>query len=286
MIPAGSDGPGRIAVVLLGMLCLAGCARGEDPSRGPARRIVSLSPSATEILFALGAGDRVVARSRYCDEPPEARRLPAVGDAFTVSAERVAALDPDLVLAGSRTQLDALSPLRERTRVVFAAADSLGEVRALIARLGELTGRPGAAARLTARIDRALARARRPGSGTLPPVLFVVQHEPLVVAGGRSYVGELLAVLGVPNAAGDLERPWPVLSLEALVARNPGRILDATEAPAGDAEVLAFWARFPSLAAVKAGAVVRVREPALVRPGPRLPEALRALARLAGGEGR
>jgi iron complex transport system substrate-binding protein len=118
-------------------------------------------------------------------------------------------------------------------------------------------------------------------------VLFVVQHAPLRVAGGPSHVTELLVAVGAANVAAGMDRPWPELSAETLVAWNPDVILDASFAPeAGDADVLGFWERFTSLSAVRGGRVHRMNEPAVVRPGPRLPEALDYLSRTVWEEGR
>ncbi|MEN8151011.1 MAG: ABC transporter substrate-binding protein, partial [Planctomycetota bacterium] len=132
----------RIEVVLLGAFLLAACGRADAPASPDARRIVSLYPAATEILFALGVGDRVIARSKWCDHPPEVTALPALGDAVGTSAERVLALDPDLVLVGSHVQEETLAPLSTRVRIVRVTVDTTDDVRALVRKLAGLTGVP------------------------------------------------------------------------------------------------------------------------------------------------
>ena len=268
--------PGRIAVVLLGLMLLNACGGDDAPELTDARRIVSLYPVSTEILFRIGAGDRVLARSKWCDYPPEALALPALGDAVGTSAEAVLALRPDLVLAGSHLQEEALAPLASRMRIERATVDDVAGVVDLIERLGRLTGRVDEAGRLTGSIRRAMAaaadRERDPFS-----FVFVVQREPLIVAGATSYVGELLAALGGKNLAAGVAGRWPTLSLETLVKHAPDVVLDGAMTEADD-----FWKRLPGLA----DRVVRVTETVVLRPGPRLPEALEILDRHLRGERR
>ncbi len=245
-------------------------------------------PTATETLFALGAGDLVVGRCAYCDYPPEAADVPAVADALSAGAERILALDPDLILVGSDAQARALGALAERIPVRKFIADDLAGVRRSIADLGELVGRSGRATELLDEIDAAFDRVRAAAVNRAPVrVLFVVQREPLRVAGGSSHISELLTAIGAVNVASGMDRPWPELSAETLIRWNPEVLLDGSIAPDGDeAGTLAFWARFVSLSAVRSGRVHRVAEPAVVRPGPRLPMALAYLERIVWGDGR
>jgi len=264
------------------MFLLAACGRDDAPSRmraeSPARRIVSLYPAATEILFSIGAGDRVVARSRWCDYPPDVTVLPALGDATGTNAERILKLQPDLVLVGSRSQGEALAPLASRMRIERVTVDDVAGVLGLIERLGHLTGCETRARADAVRIRVAMASARADAAGREPvSFVFVVQREPLIVAGTTSYVGELLAALGGVNVAEGAIGQWPALSLETLVARAPDLILDGAMTGAGD-----FWKRFPVLV----DRVVRVTESVVLRPGPRLPEALKILGGYFEAEGR
>ncbi len=246
---------------------------------------MSLVPAATEILFALGAGDLVVARSAWCDFPPEAAALPVAGDALTVDVEAVFALTPDLVLVSGGNQRRALAPLAGRLRTETVAPESVAEVRAAIGDLARWTGREAAGGRLAAEIDAALGAARERHRGEAARrVLFVVQREPVVAAGDACCVGELLAALNLVNAAGGLPRPWPEVPLETLVARDPEIIVDAAVNAAGDP--CDHWARFPTLAAVRGGRIAAFPDASLVRPGPRLPLLLAALERATREEGR
>lgn len=286
MIRALRSARRRVAVALLGLAFAASCGDAPAPSAGAVRRIVSVLPAATEILFAIGAGDRVVGRSAWCDWPPAARDLPAVGDAVSLNAESVLGLGPDLVLVGSGAQAEALGPVAGVVRVERVSADSVAEVRETIGRIGGLVGRPAEAEALVAKIDDALANARRSAAGRAArTVLFVAQREPLIVAGRGSYVHELLTALGARNAASDLAGAWPTLSLETLVVLDPDLILDSDLTGEGGAGT-AFWGRFARLRAVSGGGVRRVADPAVLRPGPRIPQALAGLGALLGEEGR
>lgn len=279
---------GRVAVTLLLLSGLTACAPPDSVRTGPVRRIVSLVPTATETLFALGAGDRVIARSSWCDYPPEAAALPALGDALTLNAEAVVGLHPDLIFVGSDIQVQSLGAVAETVRVERVLAESRGDVEEAVWRLALLTGREADGKRILARIDDAFAAARKRNRGRPAlRVLFVVQQEPLLVAGRGSHVDEILAALGVTNIAGDLKRPWAALSPESLVARDPEVILDASEAPRGDGVArLEMWKLFSTVSAVRDGRVLRVEEPATVRPGPRLPLAIEAIEKLVRGAGR
>jgi iron complex transport system substrate-binding protein len=268
----------RIEVVLLGAFLLAACGRADPPALTGARRIVSLYPAATEILFALGAGDRVVARSKWCDHPPEASALPILGDAVGTSAERVLALDPDLVLVGSRIQEETLAPLASRIRVVRVTVDTTDDVFALVTKLAWLAGVPERGRDLDLRIRVAMQEARhRVGRRDGVSWVFVAQREPLIVAGTSTYVDGLLSRLGAENVARGLSGAWPTLSLETLLARDPDVVLDGAMTDPGD-----FWDRFPGLSKK----VVRVTDTAVLRPGPRMPEALELLGGLLPAESR
>ncbi|MCU0724267.1 MAG: helical backbone metal receptor [Planctomycetes bacterium] len=276
----------RVAVTLAFLAALSGaCDRSVPAPSARVSRIVSLVPAATEILFALGAGDLVVGRSKWCDTPAAARALPAVGDALSVDLEGLLGLGPDLIVTGGGAQREALGPLAGRVRIVTALPETLDDVRATITGLATLAGREEAGRDLVARIDAALAAAReRAGSRGGRRTLFAVQHEPLVVAGAGSIVGELLDALGTRNLAGDLHRPWPQMSLESVVARDPEAIVDA--AVNDPREPSEFWGRFGTLTAVREGRVRRFPDPSLLRPGPRVPELLAAIEDAVFGEGR
>ncbi|MCK6480753.1 MAG: helical backbone metal receptor [Planctomycetes bacterium] len=283
------------ALALLAAGALAGACGGKDdsppappPAAGPATRVVSLAPSHTELLFALGAGPSVVGVTRFCDRPPEARTRTVLGDARSVNLETLAALRPDLVVLNAEGVESALGPMRGRVRVLAVPTDTLAQLLDAVGLLGRAVGREERARDLRASMEKALAAARARNAGRpTTRVLLVVQQEPFFVAGGGSYVHSLLEALGCGNAAADFPDPWPTLSAEAILGRAPDVVLDAALGSTGrggtDAEVRRWWEeRFPHLPAVKAGRVRALRDEAVLRPGPDLEGALRALEEAVG----
>jgi ABC-type Fe3+-hydroxamate transport system substrate-binding protein len=257
------------------------------PDAAPARRIVSLAPAFTETLIALGAADAVVGIGRFDPEIPGKPSLPRLGDTFDVSLETLFALRPDLVLVNSQGVAESLRPLASRITVLTPPTDRLADALALFEDLGRRTGHVDEATALSRRVrgaldaSRARAEKRRTAGASSPKVLVVVQRRPLYAAGRTSFVAELLDAVGARNALDDVEQPWPLLSEEAAVARAPDAILDASEGDnateAGRAALLESWSRFPSVPAVRDGRVLVIREDAIFRPGPRIPEALARL---------
>lgn len=257
------------------------------PRRLPARprRIVTTAPSATELVFALGAGDRVVGVSRYDDYPPAVEALPKVGGIADPSVEAIVALRPDLVIgvasAGSRGGLERLAGLG--VPVLAVPASSLSDVfvsaRAVGAALGD--GAPDRALALERDITRDLARlavAARRGPAAAR-VAIVYGWKPLVLAGSTSFAGAIAALLGATNIAPPGGTAYPQVSMEQLVAARPDIIVDLSGA---SDERYAPWAGFRTIPAVRDGRVHALRTSALMRPGPRLVEGAKALAAVLG----
>jgi len=238
---------------------------------------VSLQPNATEILFALGAGPNVVGATRYCDRPEAAKAVPRVGGILDVSLEAVLSARPDVVV-GSPAVLkgrlaDVLQPAGARLVPVWF--ETASDVEPGIRAIGEAVGRAAEAAALSASYGADLAalqgRVRRD-----PPlaVLMVVGRSPLVVASRASYLGDLLERMGVRNVAGSESVPYPTWSLEQAIRSAPDVIVDGA-VEAGDLQALLADA---GLAAAREGRIVRVRDDALLRPGPGTGRASLALA--------
>jgi len=245
--------------------------------RRPPQRIVSLSPALTESLFALGAGAQVVGVTRFCDRPAAAQALPKVGGYLDPSPEAVLGLRPDLVVVapspGNRRPVLALQRLGLETLVL--ADRSLADLRVALQTLGQRLDRRAEAQALQASMDQRLSALQARYRGRRPPrALLVYGHRPLVVAGPRSFGGELLALLGAENSVTG-RMPYPLYNMERVLASQPEVVLDA--AMDGGQDPLGFWARWPALGAVRAGRVVVLSDRAL-RPGPGIVEALEELA--------
>ncbi len=250
-------------------------------------RIVSMVPSITETLFALGVGERVVGVSDYCDYPPEVKALPRVGTFVSPVAEAVAALTPDLILTspspGNESAVRALARAGVPTAVVGGDA-SLDEVRAAIARVAEVAGVSDRGRDLLLELDGKIQAVRAAADGKARPVVaVVVGHEPLILAGPKSYLGELVSIAGGVNLADEIGGRWPRVGLELLVARAPEIIIDVSmggDRPPTPEALQARWASLPGIPAVAHGRIYGHRSFLLLRPGPRLGEAARAMAEM------
>jgi iron complex transport system substrate-binding protein len=263
----------------------------------PPRRIVSLVPSVSETLFAIGAHDVLVGVTDFCDYPPGARLKPSVGGMLAPNLETIAGLRPDLVVAttgGNRQEtVDQLS--RMGIAIYLVNPTTLDDVMLMLGRLAELTGRTEAGGALTAalrsRVDGVAARvaALRP-----PRVLYVLWADPLIVPGRGALVSELIRLAGGDSISAGLPQDYPRYSIEAAVVRAPEVILlarhGAVQGPhsrelrgQGAAEPpvsRAMWERLSTLPAVRAGRLHAVDGDLVHRYGPRVVEGLELLARL------
>ncbi len=248
----------------------------------PPARIVSLVPSVTEVLFALGAEARLVGVTDFCDYPPAARAKPSVGGMINPNLEAIVSLRPDVVIAtteGNREETFAqLKGLGIPTYLV--AAHHVRDVTDLIARLGALTGREQAAGPLLARLERRVAAvtdavARLPR----PRVLYVLWPEPLIVPGREALVTELIQLAGGDSVTVADADAWPRYSLEAAVAKLPEVILLANHGANTGPIDEERWRRLTSLPAIRDGRLRRVDGNLLHRYGPRVVDGLEQLAR-------
>lgn len=210
---------------------------GASPAWGKAKpgdpqRIVSLKPNITEILFALGAGKHVVGVTRWCDFPPAAARLPKVADYLQPNLEAVLALQPDLVIGSTENSLQApVTRLQQQgIRVVLLTFDSLASTFDAIHTMGQIVGAPQKARALTQQLRRQIDRLHADPPPTRHAVLLV-GTSPLVAAGPRSLLGELLVAAGGHNAITATHPHYPRISLEQLLAAQPEVILLADHTP-------------------------------------------------------
>jgi iron complex transport system substrate-binding protein len=251
----------------------------------PPLRIVSLTPGATEMLFAAGAGAQLIATVQYSSEPAAARAVPRIGDVAAIDLERLVALRPQVVIAwpaggnpAQRAKIAALGiPLYQQQ--VARLSDLPGSLR----RLGVLAGTAAVAERAATALETRLATLERTygaatAGGPRPTVLLQVWNRPIYTVGGRHLMSDALELCGARNLFADLSEPGPIVDTEAVIARNPDIILAA--APPGEgAAWVADWQRFPSLAAVRHHRVVAFENQALSRLGPSVLDATEELCR-------
>jgi len=249
----------------------------------PASRIVSLVPSVTEILFALGAEDRLVGVTDFCDYPPAARQKPSVGGMVSPNLEVLVSRKPDLVVATTEgTREETVAQLgRLRIPTYLVVAHRVTDVTALVSHLGELTGRRAAADALRARIEQRVDAVRRAVAPyRRPRVLYVLWPEPLIVPGRDALVTELIRLAGGESiSAGDGDS-YPRYSLEAAVAKAPEVILLANHGANTGPIDRERWQRLSELPAIRAGRLHQVEGNLLHRYGPRVVDGLEQLARV------
>jgi cobalamin transport system substrate-binding protein len=270
--------------VIAALLAVAVLGAGVDPGplrtlgpapRGQVRRVVTLAPSLTDVVLALGAGDRLVGVSRF-DERPEVSKLPRVGGFVDPSVEAVMALHPDLVLAqpgpGNRRAVETMAELG--ATVLLLPLGTVEDVLAAERATGKALGRAEEGEALARALEATRARVRTRSAGTRPVrVLLVYGFDPLVVAGPGGFADQLLADAGALNVARDAASPYPVYSVERAIQSQPELILDAANTAAGKDRVRALpglrearWAEVPGQA--------------LMHPGPALGRGLEQLFRL------
>jgi iron complex transport system substrate-binding protein len=262
------------------------------------QRIISLAPSATEMLFAAGAGNHLIATVEFSDEPAAAKRVPRIGDVTAVDMERLVALHPDLVVAwpggGNPAQIEKIAQLG--IPIYRQQVNRLADLPGSLRRLGALTSDESTAGQAARALSAELARITREYGGgrraaAPPTVLLEVWNRPIYTVGGGHLMSDALTFCGVRNVFGDLTELGPVISTEAVIARNPD-IIVASAPPGEGASWLAEWKRFGSLNAVRTGRLVAFEDQRLNRLGPSVVLATEALckallaARGAGGAGR
>jgi iron complex transport system substrate-binding protein len=250
------------------------------------QRIVSLLPSNTEILFAVGAGEQVVGVTSYCNYPPEAASRPQIGGITTqsISSEAVVALEPDLVLA-SGAQQELIPVLMDAGLTVVALEPArLADIYANLQLVGQLTGHPQEAEAIVAdmrrRAEAVQAKIAAVPESKRPTIFYEVWDEPLMTAGPQTFIGQLIELAGGRNIFAGVQEDWPQVSPEVIVQANPAVILG----PTSHAEALAAdqiknrpgWA---NIAAVQNNRLNLLDQDMVSRPGPRLIIVLEEIAR-------
>jgi iron complex transport system substrate-binding protein len=254
---------------LLGLLLAAAIARQHLGPAVPAevRRVITLAPSLSEIVLALGAGDRLVGVTRF-DDDPRVAKVPRVGGYNDPEPETVLGLRPDLVLAQpapeNRGPVETLARLG--IPVEAFALEDVEEVEQAMEQIGALLGVRERGRALRDQLERHRARVRSEAARRAPVrALLVFGLDPLVVAGPRGFAGELLRDSGAVNAAGDAERPFARMSVEAAVRAQPDVIvICGFDPPPGR----------PPIPGLPRARVEKLRSTALLHPGPRLAEGL------------
>jgi len=269
-----------LALLVLGFTALA-CHRPAGRAAGT-HRIVSLSPSTTEALAAIGAREELVGRSRYCDYPPDVTTLPSVGGFVDPNFEAIVALRPDLVTGARGPSGPQISERLGALGIAtyFPVTESLEAIDAMIRGLGERTGHDAAASALVSAIHARRAEVAEHTKGlTHPRTLLVFGLGPIVVAGPTSFADEMLRGAAGTNVVTE-GGAYPTLGMERILALAPDVVVDASmQESKGEERITQDTPGWRELAAVKAGRVTALRDEAVLRPGPRVAEGMAVLAR-------
>ncbi len=248
------------------------------------QRIVSLAPSVTEILFAIGAGPQMVGRTKYDNYPAEAAKLPDIGGytVKTISVEAIVNLKPDLVIAGTKSQKDVVDALSKVGIPVYTVAPAtITEIEDGIMVIGEITGNANGAQTVVADMKTRIA-AVTAKTDTIPAekqtrVFYEAFAEPLTTTSDSTFIGELLKFAGAKNIFGNLDAQYPQVSVEQIVAQDPQAIL-APSSAALTVEKIRAQPGWEKITAVKNGAVYTVDGDMVSRAGPRVVNALESIA--------
>jgi iron complex transport system substrate-binding protein len=247
----------------------------------PPARIVSLAPSLTELLFAMGAGSQVAGVTQFCDFPPEASRKPKVGYA-NPSLETLVELQPDLILAPREfLKPDLIASLDNLKIPIFIVADqTVEDIFSHIQTIGRMVDHQAEAAALGMDLRKQIAAIKERAQGQLPVrVLYVLNSQPLITVGPGSFIDQLIGFAGGVNVAAKSGTPYPRLSMETVLLEDPEVLIF----PVGQAEGISeseqqSWQQWSGLSAIKQGRVHRIPADLLNRPGPRIVQGLERLA--------
>jgi iron complex transport system substrate-binding protein len=263
-------------------LCVYALALASPANAAARMRIVSLAPSVTETLFALGAGPDVVGVSQYCDYPPQVRDLPRVGSFLTPNLEAIIALRPTLVvgleLSSDVRQIRALNSMGYP--VLLVSDDSLQQIETSIETVGARINRQREAHQLVARIQAQIAAVQNRLANVKPePALMLVGHQPIVAVGAGTYLDELMRIARADNIAADVGGQWPHLSMEYIIAMRPQVVLDGSMGtdPSSSSD---FWGKYPAIPAVRDHRVFGYAVDPILHAGPRVGQSLEIIARM------
>jgi len=248
----------------------------------PVRRIVSLAPHVTELLFAAGAGERVIGTAEYSDYPPAARKIPRIGSALYIDLERIIGLEPDLVVAWRSGNLrEPIERLRTLGIPVYITEPRhLESIPAHLVRFGKLAGTEKMAAAAADEFSKRLAALR--GSGARTPelrVFYQISLAPLYTVNGEHLISEIIGLCGGVNVFAPLRVFAPVVSLEAVLQARPEVILAADTGRRDQQAVRAYWSAWPALPAVARDNLYFIDADVISRATPRILSGAEAICR-------
>ena len=257
----------------------------------PPKRIISLAPSITEVLFALDEGDKVVGVTRFCDYPPETAGIAKVGGYFDINYEAILSLEPDLVILLSEHEEARVRLLKMGMNVMTVDHSSVDGIMDSIDRVARIIGADAAGTRLYSELEKRIGKVTAAVEGTLRPRVMVAVGRrmdggnmgEIYVSGRDGFYDELITLAGGVNAYQDRTLKFPALSAEGIIRLNPEIIVEMVPDAKGDdarSRLASHWLSLPSIEAVDDGRVYIFTEDYVVVPGPRFILLLEELARV------
>ena len=237
-----------------------------------ARRIISLAPHLTELVYAAGAGDRLIAVSAYSDYPDSAKKLPQVGDASNLDLERIIMLKPDLILAWkSNISPFAVERLRNLSIPVYVSETRrLAGIPMLLRNIGLLAGTSNVSDAAATNFNNEIQQLARVAQGkTIVPTFIEIWHDPLLSVNGEHLMSEIVSLCGGKNILANLPILTPSIGLEALLEANPGAIIGGGSA-VNEAEFQRVWQRHRGISAVQRQMIFYVNPDWIQRATPRI----------------
>lgn len=244
-----------------------------EPETKPAQRIISLAPHITELLFAIGAGEQVIALDDASDYPVAAKALPKVANYRSLNTERILALSPDLIVAWGSAQSQVVQPLVQLgMKVFFSAPATFDDLSTELSQLGELTGHQVQAAAVVREYEQELTKLRLEYQDRTPlTVFYQIAEVPLMSANGSTWMSQAVTLCGGVNIMADSLAPYPQVNAEQVLAQNPDVMV------AADAAELRHWQQWPALQAVAKQQLLTVDANLLHRFTPRSTQGIRKL---------
>src|SRR4030042_1389985 len=250
----------------------------------PPKRIVSLAPNITEILFSLGLDEEIVGVSMHCNFPEKAKSRAQVGSYISLDFEKITSLKPDLIIAtgagNTRDMVDRLEKLGFQTYVIYPK--KFDDILKSIAHIGQVVNRDREARVIIEGMRKRSQRVTELTKGLPPPKVFIqIGDVPIVTVGKGSFADDLIRLAGGENIAGKEKEVYPRFGMEEILKRSPEVIVISSMNPRGDYQkILQEWARWKTIPAVKNGRIHLIDSDLLDRPSPRIIDGLEELARV------
>ena len=245
----------------------------------PAQRIISMAPHVTELLFAAGAGDRIVGTIRYSDYPPAALAIPRIGDSFALDSERVLSLKPDLIIVWLHGNSEGqLNQLRRLGIPVFSSEPRrLAHIASTLRRFGRLAGTVASSEAAASSFEQRVSALRSRYSGRpAVPVFYQISERPLLTINREHIIDDVIRVCGGRNVFSNLGALTPMVSPEAVLAANPEAIV-TSGGEAGNATGFGMWSKLPSLLATRRQNFVLLNSDTISRQSDRILDGAQAL---------